>query len=247
MQEIELILSAAENRSKLYWFIGTLFIEKPDKSLITGLSEDLPSLASLMLKNEIEALRRSLKTKQVSALIEQLEYEFTRLFRGIHNNYGPPPPYESLYRESTIMGDSTVSVLECYSNAGFGDIDKSTGPQDHLGVELKFIALLCLREALQIKSGKEAEAFYTLKMEKAFLDDHLLQWVPDYQSVVTPYTPHPFYEALISLTNRILVHDNEYITELLSENRTGIGPQFYLNVHSDTNHPQPPKKSSGQN
>ncbi|MBT3880905.1 MAG: hypothetical protein HON76_07990 [Candidatus Scalindua sp.] len=217
MKERELIICAAENRSKLYWFMGTLFLTKPDKEFIALLSDELSSVANDILKTEIEALRRSLETRHTSDLAEQLEHEFTRLFRGIHNNYGPPPPYESVYRESNIMGDSTRAVIECYSEAGFGEIDKSAGPQDHLGVELKFIALLCQRESQQREAGKDTDALNTLKMEKAFLNDHLLQWMPDFQGAVARHDPHPFYEALVSLTSRVLVLDNEYITGLLSE------------------------------
>ncbi len=216
MKERGLIMSVAENRSKLYWFMGTLFLIKPDEDFIIRLSDELSSVADDMLKTEIEALKRSLETRHISELVEQLEYEFTRLFHGVHKNYGPPPPYESVYRESNIMGDSTRAVIERYSEAGFGEIDKSAGPQDHLGVELKFIALLCQRESQQRDAGEDAEALNTLKMEKAFLDNHLLQWLPGFQEAVEHYTPHPFYEALVSLTNRVLVLDNEYITGLLS-------------------------------
>ncbi len=217
MKERELVMSAAENRSKLYWFMGTLFLTKPDEDFIVRLSDELSSVADDILKIEIEALRRSLETRHVSELVEQLEHEFTRLFCGVHKNYGPPPPYESVYRESNIMGDSTRAVIELYSEAGFGEIDKSAGPQDHLGVELKFIALLCQRESQQRDAGEAAEALNTLKMEKTFLDDHLLRWMPDFQGAVAQYAPHPFYEALVSLIGRVLVLDNEYITGLLSQ------------------------------
>lgn len=216
MKERELTMCAAENRSKLYWFMGTLFLTKPDKDFIARLSDELSSVADDMLKTEIKALQRSLETSHISELAEQLEHEFTRLFRGVHNNYGPPPPYESVYRESNIMGDSTRAVIECYSEAGFGEIDNTAGPQDHLGVELKFIALLCQRESQQRDAGEDAEALNTLKMEKTFLDDHLLRWMPDFQGAVARHDPHPFYEALVSLTNRVLILDNEYITGLLS-------------------------------
>lgn len=217
MKERCFIISEAENRSKLYWFMGTLFLTKPDKDFIVRLSDELSSVADDMLKTEIEALKRSLETRHISELVEQLEHEFTRLFSGVHKNYGPPPPYESVYRESNIMADSTRAVIERYSEAGFGEIDKSAGPQDHLGVELKFIALLCQRESQQREAGEDAEAINTLNMEKAFLDDHLLQWMSGFQGAVARHTPHPFYEALVSLTSRVLILDNEYITELLSQ------------------------------
>ncbi len=65
--------------------------------------------------------------------------------------------------------------------------------------------------------AEDAEALNTLKMEKTFLDDHLLRWMPDFQGAVAHYATHPFYEALVSLTSRVLVLDNEYITGLLSQ------------------------------
>lgn len=83
-----------------------------------------------------------------------------------------PPPFESLYRNDTLMGDTTLAVMECYRQAGYGIIEAKTGPQDHITAELRFMAMLFY---------KEFEAAIEIQQhQQYFINKHVLQWVPQY-------------------------------------------------------------------
>ena len=91
-------------------------------------------------------------------------------------------PYESVHRGpvGVMMQDARDAVLAVYRAAGVrphalaGNI-----PEDHLGIELAFMGVLCNREAEGLTQGNARQAEGTRAMQRAFLEEHLLAWVPD--------------------------------------------------------------------
>ena len=125
--------------------------------------------------------------------------EFTRLVSGIQEGLGPPPPFESVWRENRLIGESTVVVIEAYARAGFADIDPEAGPQDHVGVELKFIALLALREAQAWQADDASAARQRASQELDFLHAHLGAWAPRWADAIIEQAREPLYAALAGL------------------------------------------------
>ena len=83
-----------------------------------------------------------------------LEQEFTRLFLGP----GRPVahPYESVYREGRMMGETTLDVRRRLAEEGL----TANGQRlpDHVAIELAFMAHLTAREALAWDAGDSDEA-----------------------------------------------------------------------------------------
>ncbi len=98
-----------------------------------------------------------------------LAVEYTRLFIN-----GMPRatclPYESVYREGTVMGASTLAVKARYSQAGLQVLDGFGDLPDHVAVELEFLYYLL------DKGDGEAH--------DSFLRDHLSQWVPAFSEAI---------------------------------------------------------------
>lgn len=143
--------------------------------------------------------------------------EHARLFGGLQQGYGPPPPFESVWRTGQLMGDISVQVTDTYLEAGFAEIDPAVGPQDHLGVELKFMGLMCFQEAQAWGAGRVEEAGQWLRRQRAFLDRHLLVWAPDYCGTIARESREPFYAAVGELTHRILSEDRILLDATLEE------------------------------
>ena len=76
---VNIALLAAEERSRVYWFLSDCFLQAP-----TEITSEIWQVLQLSANK--------------SGPME-LRKEFTRLFRGIQEGYGPPPPYESRYRQ----------------------------------------------------------------------------------------------------------------------------------------------------
>jgi TorA maturation chaperone TorD len=111
-----------------------------------------------------------------------------------------------------LSTDATAAVSEFYAAAGLVPTDQAA-PPDHLGVELRFLALLCHEEAVAWQRGADAEAAQLRQQQRDFLDRHLLRWAPAYFDLVQANTKHPFYLCLTSLARRVIAEDDMVIED----------------------------------
>jgi putative dimethyl sulfoxide reductase chaperone len=205
---------AAAARSAVYWLFADLFLTCPDEASVARLRGSIapaaePGSTNPMIE-ELATLRDALPAN--SAGISALAVEYTRLFGALSKSYGPPPPYETVHRGSSLSTDATAAVGEFYAAAGLVPTDQAA-PPDHLGVELRFLALLCHEEAVAWQRGADAEAAQLRQQQRDFLDRHLLRWAPAYFDLVQANTKHPFYLCLTSLARRVIAEDDMVIED----------------------------------
>jgi TorA maturation chaperone TorD len=159
----------------------------------------------------------------LAELSQRLGSEYTRLFRGIKRGYGPPPPYESVYRgERRVIGEVTLDVMRMYRKAGFNIIDETAGPQDYLGTELKFMSFLSHDEMNAWHTRNSEEAKRLLEKEKEFLDKHLLQMVSQFSRGLIAETRETFYTSVARLTEEFTRMDSKNIEFLLKSLRKNV-------------------------
>jgi TorA maturation chaperone TorD len=192
----------AEIRSRTWWLLSRFYLERPEPSFLAELTAAFGSTPDEDAAPDawVKTLVACLASAPPTDLSRRLRVEFTRLFRGIQEGQGPPPPYESLYRGQSVGGDLTLSVRNRYRAAGFNEIEPSVGPQDHLGAELRFLALLALREAQAWECADSDAAQARIVQQQGFLETHLLTWLPDYVVRIQTESPEPFYSAAAGLT-----------------------------------------------
>ncbi len=184
----------AEARKKIYDLLSSLFLKVPTLDFVnTLMSEEFGSvLADLTLKNDnikgilggieiVNVFLNDSRIKPRDKLRQELAVVFTRLFRGIREFYSPPPPFESVYQEGRVMGNSTREVMRRYAEARAEILgsQKEKMP-DSIEIELGFMSFLCSKEIVAWKNGNNNEILKYLEMEKAFLKDHLLEWFPKF-------------------------------------------------------------------
>ncbi len=58
------------------------------------------------------------KVRADPASLRALAVERTRLLAGLAANYGAAPPYESVFRENKLPGESSIAVATAYAEAG---------------------------------------------------------------------------------------------------------------------------------
>ena len=212
--------ATAADRSRIYWMLSRFFVEPPSPAFLAelGMAAETPEAESEPgLAGALAALRQSLERADA----ENLGAEFVRLFRGIQEGYGPPPPYESLHREGRLMGETTERVVSHYRHQGFETVEESVGPQDHIGAELKYLAFLCHRESAAWERGETDSGQTTQAVQRDFLDKHLLRWVPEYCRRVQSDTKVPYFQAVADLTARTIEQDFQQICAGLSDLATG--------------------------
>jgi TorA maturation chaperone TorD len=190
--------TSAEDRSRFFWWLAEWFLNPPTP-------EHLATLPEADGETPVDPLDEAWQELSVArpandaASLERLGVEFTRLFSGLQEGMGPPPPFESVWREDRLIGESTVQVIEAYAKAGFADIEPAAGPQDHIAVELKFIALLALREAEAWQAGDPTGAQQRLLQQRNFIDTHLAAWAPRWADALSEQARAPLFKALAGL------------------------------------------------
>ena len=191
--------ASAEDRSRFFWWLAEWFLAPPGRDALASLAmpaeTDSPSGA---MDSAWRALANAAPDLETDSL-DELGSEFTRLFSGVQESLGPPPPFESVWREDRLIGESTAQVIAAYAKAGFAEIAPETGPQDHISAELKFIALLALREAEAWQADDKTGAHRRLIQQRDFLDQHLATWAPRWADAIIELARKPLFAALAGL------------------------------------------------
>jgi putative dimethyl sulfoxide reductase chaperone len=206
----------AGERSRIYWWLAAFYLAPPDAQALSELRRDLNAWEREPVDAPTGRLAEILRDPS-GELAERLAAEHVRLFGGLQQGYGPPPPFESVWRTGQLMGEISLQVTDSYLEAGFADIDVAAGPQDHLGVELKFMGLLCFQEAQAWGAERVDEAVQWLRRQRTFLDQHLLAWTPRYCETIARESREPFYAAVAELTRQVLSEDRALLDATLEQ------------------------------
>lgn len=136
--------------------------------------------------------------------------EYTRAFVGPAEL--PAPPWESVYasKDRLLFQETTLAVRRCYVEhdcipAGYPHV-----ADDHISLELDFLAKLAERmmEAAEAQDGARAERL--AQAQGRFLANHLLAWVGDFAGQVDAGRA-PYYACLARLTARFAEHDGAWL------------------------------------
>lgn len=193
-------------RSQIYWFLSEFFLKPPDAAFVSGLKQRLANVTRPQ-PQELTLLAESLTDSEANEdRVLRLAIEYTRLFHGLQEGYGPPPPYESLYRPGW-PGEAAMSVGQFYLRSGFDMMAQCRGPQDHLGVELRFMALLCHEEAQAFQRKEWKRVAELRQRQDDFLEQHLARWCFDYCHRLVEATREHFYRAVATITATSIKRD----------------------------------------
>jgi TorA maturation chaperone TorD len=224
-EELLILSKLAEQRSKVYMFLSTFYNLRPRTDFVKRLKEiAMQGLLRSSIAEDSELMKEGFTTLEVfinsisdiseDRVAEELAIDFTRLMRGIKEGYGPPPPYESVWRgEGRVMGRWTEKVLKTYHDSGIG-MDLEDELPDYIGIELKFMSLLCYKEAEALRDGDLEKRRRFLDIEKAFFNDHIIAWIPAFTEVMSKEARTAFYKAVAKITEGFLRLDEEVIRSL---------------------------------
>jgi TorA maturation chaperone TorD len=118
------------------------------------------------------------------------------------------PPYGSVYLDENrqVMGNSTMVVIECYTDVGLNPSENNKEPPDHISTEMEFMYYL---EFQYLKTG---ESQFVEKQKKFFLTQ-MNTWVPKFASDIVQSKIHPFYSSLAILTNDFFAWEADRLKE----------------------------------
>ena len=110
-------------------------------------------------------------------------------------------PYESVYTspDHLLMQDARDAVLAAYRSEMIALVNEHNEPEDHMGFELAFCAVLLRRAVEALTAGNTARAIELVEKERAFVRDHLGVWAPEFASDVKRIAQTGFYRALADI------------------------------------------------
>lgn len=180
-------------RANIYRLLAGAFGEEPGRAYLEVLRtpETLDGLRELNLSFDSDFLAPSL-----DELENTLACEYTALFA----SPGGCAPTESARLSGRVQQEPYFAVRQEYRLAGF-EMQKGRFEvfEDHLGVELSFVAVLLDRSVEALDRDDLGGFIRTKKTIKRFWATHLGRWVRGYARLVERANQHSFYREMARL------------------------------------------------
>lgn len=202
-----------ENRIAIYALISRLMLVEVDETFLKTLESD-ENLLGLFSNYRDWKKRKEFSVEKLIA--EEYNADFTNLF--LMNLI----PYESFYLSEKQMIESGQAnpVVELYDALDFRvELEKArVVSADHIGVELEFMYMLCTALKKALDADDKEGVCELLLIQRGFLKDHLLEWMPLFLINAKRESRTPLYHDGAELTLEFILSDYEYVIEKLEEN-----------------------------
>ncbi|WP_211489935.1 TorD/DmsD family molecular chaperone [Georgenia thermotolerans] len=129
----------------------------------------------------------------------KIRTDYNRLFVGPERLKAPP--YESVHRspDHLVFDRETLEVRAAYAQFGLAAPRLNQEPDDHIGLELGFLATLCVLGLDAIEADDDGELARVLDALVAFLRDHVLRWASRCLTQVADGSATYFYQGVAAL------------------------------------------------
>ena len=136
---------------------------------------------------------------------DALRIDNTRLFIGPGKLLAPPWESVGMSEERLVFQEQTLEVRDWYARYGLELIHLHKEPDDHIGLELEFIAHLA-KLGLQALEANDTKRFdELLQAQKLFLSEHPLKWAIQWTGLVEKNAKTEFYRGVALLARGSLI------------------------------------------
>lgn len=160
--------------------------------------------AATRIHPDLAARARGLGEEFAAAGAENLLLDYTRLFLGPTHIIAKPYGSVWLEGQGSLMGESTIAVLELYKEGGFEMDEGFRELPDHIAAELEFLYLLIYRANEADRNGDPEALEAKLALRRRFLDAHLGRWIGPFTAAVKAGAQSVFYRQLAELSDRFV-------------------------------------------
>ena len=201
--------AVARQRSNIYGLLATVYRQEISPDLLQQIKD--PRFLGVLSDLGLE-LSSDFFKKTEGELLDDLAVEYTRLFLGPGRHISP---HESVHQKrhdaevGQLWGEVTVEVKKFIESAGLQYRSEYRGLPDHISVELEFMEQLILREEQAWRENDNEGAENCLRMEKRFIDEHLIRWIPAFCEKVVEDAELPFYREMALLTKQYVEFEKE--------------------------------------
>ena len=215
------MVDTATQRSNIYGFLSLIYRTEITEPVLKHVRE--PDFLSV-LSGMGAQLENDFFNKLGDDLLEELAVEYTRLFIGPGKHISP---HESVHHKrddgdwGQLWGKSTVEVRKFIEASGLEYTPEYRGMPDHISVELEFMQQAAKMESQALEDNDNEGLLYCLKMEKRFIEEHLLKWVPGFCDRIISDAEMSFYREMARVTKHFMEFEEEEIKRYISDAETG--------------------------
>ena len=185
--------------------LGKAFYVYPEKAWMQSLTDEdiFAEVPFAATQSQAVAALSLLQqwTKSVSEQsLDDLRSDYTRLFIGPGKVL--TPPWESVFfsEERLTFQESTLHVREWYRRFGLQSDKLYQEPDDHIGLELEFVAHLAKQALLALEQNDQANFDTAIDAQKKFIAEHLGRWAWGWCEQVEAQAHTDFYRGMAMLT-----------------------------------------------
>ncbi len=197
-------LEELKARTATYEMLAGLFLKEVTAEFLEGLRDDARFADGPLGEYAASLAGADLQQARVDAAAD-----YSALFLGM--SAAPVPPYESVYTSEVqlLMQEARDDAVRAYRGHGFAPAAEFNLPEDHAGVELQFMALLCRAQLTALREGDEERAERLAADQAEFLRNHLLGWMPRLCDDVEKRAKTGLYRGLARMTRQFLEFEQE--------------------------------------
>jgi len=233
MKDIEkvksLLMRSLKGRERMYSLLGRVYEKEVDKDLLSNLLNQREHLLKHKLIGDVDSnvedgfeelyvYLNKLDSGKIDQALLELAVDYASLFLGVkyaREKKGIPHPSESVYLTGYLYQDERDQVLDMYVEEGLVKSPDFTEPEDHVALEMYFMAHLCRKAIKQLESGELENLKKTLYTQKKFLTEHILKWIPKLADDVIQNADTEFYKAFGKITRGFIRIEKEIIEKLI--------------------------------
>jgi TorA maturation chaperone TorD len=206
----------------LFNMLGKLLYEYPERDWYIALAKDgvfdeipfgsqQPAIKAGI--NLLQGWAKECLDNNIDEIFDDVRSDYTRLLIG--PGAATASPYESVYLKEgrLIFQESTLHVRSWYVQFGLETENLYSVPDDHIGLELVFMAHLAHLASTALDNKNTNEFQNALDAQRNFGKEHLFRWAPIFCALVHENAQTDFYRG-IALTLQGALTELQKILEI---------------------------------
>jgi len=168
-------------------------------------------LAQQFMRDALQGLPKQIDQQTLDTLA--VDYADIYLNHSLHAS-----PFESVWldEDHLIQQEPMFKIRNWYKRYGLASSDWRVRSDDHLVLQLQFIAWLIEPESL---SSEAIPLQNRLKDAAKFMDEHLLLWLADFSNLVAQRCETEFYASAVVLTHAYIDQLRDVLAEVSGQAR----------------------------
>lgn len=190
-------------KSNIYYMLSVLY-HYPTQENLNHIKELWPYLTKSLNELDIdEGLIQNWNINDIQENMEPLQLEYMRLFLGSLPNKTIISPYESYWKQNTIMGSPIEELSKIFNESELQLSQNYSDLPDHITVELEYLHFITKNIIECLKRDETDKVKRMISLRDKFVEDHL-DWIYDFSKKLKHETKNFHYQNLAVLTRSII-------------------------------------------